>query len=405
MKFKQKTLNNGLVIIGEVNKYAQSAAVGFFVKTGACDETAEINGVSHFLEHMMFKGTDKLSALEVNQAFDKTGAQFNAFTSEENTVYYAAVLPEYVLEITSLWSQLMRPSLRDDDFNIEKNVIKEEIAMYKDLPQFDVLDRGRHLHFGSHPCSNSVLGTNESITDLTCEQMKEYFARRYAPNNLVLACSGNFNWDDFSRLTEDMCGNWKSSDVNRKTEFFAGTKKADRKQKSNLAREHICLIGPAVSAQDERRFAARLLAKIIGDETGSRYFWELVDKAIAELAVMQLECMDGVGAMYSYLRCDTKNASIVLDTVKNIFDCLTQDGITEDELTKAKNKVLSELTLKNELPMGRLIDLGFNWTYLQQYRIIKSDIDAIKAVTVDDINSIIEEFNPSDFTQFSIGPA
>jgi len=160
-----------------------------------------------------------------------------------------------------------------------------------------------------------------------------------------------------------------------------------------------------VSAQDERKFAAKLLAKIIGDETGSRYFWQLVDKAIAEVAVAQLDDMDGVGAMYSYLRCDTKNASTVLDTVKAIFDSLTKDGITEDELTKAKNKVLSEITLKNELPMGRLIDLGFNWTYSKQYRVIQSDIDATKAVTVSDINSIIKEFNPSDFTQFSIGPA
>ena len=129
MEFKKQILDNGLTIIGELNNSAKSAAVGFFVKTGSRDETEQISGVSHFLEHMLFKGTDKLSALEVNEAFDRMGAQFNAGTSEENTVYYAAVLPEYLLEITRLWAQLMRPALRTDDFNIEKNVIKEEIAM------------------------------------------------------------------------------------------------------------------------------------------------------------------------------------------------------------------------------------------------------------------------------------
>jgi predicted Zn-dependent peptidase len=151
MEFKTKTLENGLVLIGEVNASAKSAAVGFFVKTGSRDESEQVNGVSHFLEHMLFKGTEKLGALEVNEAFDRTGAQFNAFTSEENTVYYAAILPEYLAEVTRLWTELMRPALRDEDFEIEKNVIKEEIAMYKDSPGFDVMERCRALHFDGHP--------------------------------------------------------------------------------------------------------------------------------------------------------------------------------------------------------------------------------------------------------------
>ena len=140
MEFKQKILSNGLTIIGELNSSAKSAAAGFFVKTGSRDETPDINGVSHFLEHMIFKGTEKLSAFEVNNAFDRTGAQFNAFTSEEMTAFYAAVLPEYLGEIMSLWIELMRPALRDEDFNIEKNVITEEIAMYQDLPDFLVTE-------------------------------------------------------------------------------------------------------------------------------------------------------------------------------------------------------------------------------------------------------------------------
>jgi len=172
MEFKKKELANGLVIIGEVNKSAKSAAVGFFVKTGSRDEGKQINGVSHFLEHMLFKGTERLSAFEVNEAFDRTGAQFNASTSEENTVFYAAVLPEFLAEVTGLWIELMRPSLRDKDFNIEKNVIKEEIAMYKDLPSFDVMDRCRSLHFDGHPCGNSVLGSEKSIDNLTADQMR-----------------------------------------------------------------------------------------------------------------------------------------------------------------------------------------------------------------------------------------
>ncbi|HUW18528.1 MAG TPA: pitrilysin family protein [Sedimentisphaerales bacterium] len=405
MEFKEKTLANGLAIIGEVNKSAKSAAVGFFVRTGSRDETEQVNGVSHFLEHMLFKGTEKLGALEVNEAFDRTGAQYNAFTSEENTVFYAAVLPEYLAEVTGLWIELMRPALREEDFNIEKNVIKEEIAMYKDVPSFDVMDRCRRLHFEAHPCGNSVLGSETSINGLTAEQMRNYFVRRYAPNNMVLACAGNFEWEQICSVVEEGCGNWQVQDAGRKLESFGGSKKRDRLEKANLSLEHICLMSAGVSAQDSRRFAGALLAEIIGDDVGSRFFWELVDKALAETATMQFGAMDGTGAFYSYIRCGRENVVSVLDTVRAIFQKLAEKGINEDELRKAKNKILSALVLKNELPMGRLVDLGSNWVYLKQYRTVAEDISAIKAVTVDDVHSLIEELNPGDFTQFSIGPA
>ncbi|MEK7996508.1 MAG: pitrilysin family protein, partial [Planctomycetota bacterium] len=227
MEFKSEKLNNGLAVIGELNKSAKSAAVGFFVKTGSRDETGRISGVSHFLEHMLFKGTEKLSALEVNEAFDRTGAQFNAFTSEENTVYYAAVLPEYLEEVTRLWGELMRPALRDEDFSIEQNVIKEEIAMYKDLPSFDVMERCRTLHFDGHPCGNSVLGSEESIDNLTAEQMRDYFATRYAPNNMVLACAGDFDWDRICSLAAESCGQWQPKAVERKLDHHEGSNDHD----------------------------------------------------------------------------------------------------------------------------------------------------------------------------------
>jgi predicted Zn-dependent peptidase len=404
MEFKKHELTNGLVIIGEVNKSAKSTAVGFFIKTGSRDETKQINGVSHFLEHMLFKGTDKLDAFEVNKAFDRTGAQFNAATSEENTVYYAAVLPEYVIEVTKLWIELMRPALRNADFNIEKSVIKQEIAMYKDTPSFDCVDRCRSLHFDGHPCGNSVLGSEESIDNLTAEQMRDYFTQRYAPNNMVFACTGNFDWNKICSTIETSCVKWQGQAAARKQEHYGGSKKKERIEKTNLICEHICLISPCVSAQDPRRFAASILAVIVGDSVGSRFFWELVDKALAEAATMQFGPMDGTGALVSLLRCSSKNVAKVLDVVTDIFNSLSQDGITEDELRMAKNKILSALVIKNELPMGRLVDLGFSWTYLRQYRTIEDDVKAIKAVTIDDIHSLIEKFNPGGFTQFSIGP-
>jgi len=405
MQFKQKQLANGLVIIGEVNNVAQSAAVGFFVKTGSRDEIPQINGVSHFLEHMIFKGTENLSASEVNNAFDRTGAQFNAFTSEENTVYYAAVLPEYLAEITVLWTELMKPALREEDFSVEKNVIKEEIAMYRDHPAYDASDKCKKLHFGDHPCGNSVLGSDESINNLTSGQMRNYFSARYVPNNIAVAIAGNFDWEQISSLVERSCGDRSPKTAERKLQHCSGSKEKLSIEKPNLVREHICLMSPAPSAQDAERFAASLLGLIIGDDVGSHFFWELVDKALADTATMQFGAMDGTGLFSSYICCSPQNTSAVMNVVKNIFSNLSEKGITPDELKKAKNKMLSALVIKNELPMGRLVDLGFNWVYLREYRSIQDDIDAIKAVTADEINSLIKKFNPGDFTQFSTGPA
>lgn len=404
MIFKHKNLSNGLNIVGELNPDAQSTAVGFFVRTGSRDETDEINGVSHYLEHMLFKGTDKISAFDVNLRFDELGAQYNAQTSEENTIFYSATLPEQSYKAVELWCQMMRPALRDDDFNMEKNVILEEIAMYKDLPQFDVLENCRALHFGNHPCGKSVLGSADCIKALTSKQMRNYFESRYSPNNIVAAIAGNFDFEKTCGIIEQFCGSWQQKQADRKIEYFAGTAKKDSAQKKNLNCQHICLMSPSVSYQDRRSHAATLLAKIIGDDSGSRFFWELIDSAIAESASMHFEAMDGIGAFYSYIRASSQNGAKALQVTENIFKSLKTDKIKPEELQKAKNKVLSGITIKNEIPMGRLIELGVNWVYLGKYRPIEEEISLVNNVVLDDLYSLIDEFSLENFTKFSIGP-
>jgi predicted Zn-dependent peptidase len=403
MEFRQARLANGLQIVGEVNPAAVSAAVGFFVRTGSRDETAEINGVSHFLEHMLFKGTEEISALEVNERFDRTGAMFNAFTGEENTVYYAAVLPEYLMEVTELWCSLMRPALRQEDFAVEKNVIREEIAMYDDLPHYDVLERAKGLYFGDHPCGRAVLGTAASIDSLSAGQMRAYFERRYAPNNMTLACAGNFDFDAIVELADKMCGGWEARDVDRQITDWKGNPAARRHEKANLNREHICLVSPALPAQDERRFGAALLALAVGDSVGSLYFWQLIDTAMAETATMRFDPMDGVGAFYTYICCSPQRRDEVMDKVRWILGNLP-DLVRDEDIDKARNKALSALTIKNERPMGRLLDLGFDWTYLRRYIPVQEQIEQIKAVRGSGIIEMVSHLRPDTFAEYSLGP-
>src|SRR5947209_14475700 len=187
MPFHTHRLPNELEIIAETSPSARSLALGFFVRTGARDETPEVSGVTHFLEHMVFKGTPRRSALDVNRDFDRIGAHYNAFTSEENTVFYAAILPEYLPQAVDILADILRPSLRVEDFDMEKNVIIEEIGMYEDQPMSSAYDHAKKAYFADHPLGNSVLGTKESITALSRDQMQAYYDRRYVAPNITVA--------------------------------------------------------------------------------------------------------------------------------------------------------------------------------------------------------------------------
>ena len=187
MQFLTHTLPNGLEIVAECNAEAYSTALGFFVKTGARDESDDVAGVSHFLEHMVFKGTPTRSADDVNREFDEIGSHANAFTTEEKTVFYAAVLPEHQTRAIELLADILRPSLHEADFDTEKKVILEEIQMYEDQPPFGADDKCRAAYFGDHPLGRSVLGTTASVEALPVAAMRDYFRRRYAPGNIVVA--------------------------------------------------------------------------------------------------------------------------------------------------------------------------------------------------------------------------
>ena len=179
IEHKTATLDNGLFITAEVDPDAHTAACGFFVRTGTRDENPVDMGVSHFLEHMMFKGTDTRSAEDVNREFDEVGASNNAFTSQEMTAFYAHVLPAVFPRTLGILADIMRPTLRDTDFQDERGVILEEIAMYDDQPFWRLYEKTMEVHYENHPLAMRVLGTVDSIRELKRERMVGYFNQRY----------------------------------------------------------------------------------------------------------------------------------------------------------------------------------------------------------------------------------
>ncbi|RYG69107.1 insulinase family protein, partial [bacterium] len=268
--FQHRTLPNGLTILAEPNPAAHSFAAGIFVRAGSRDEPTRLNGVSHFLEHMLFKGNARLDALAMNRVFDEMGARYNAYTTQEQTAYYGQVVPQFAGRLLGHLRELFAPAIRVEDFDMEKKVILEEIAMYNDEPGQRVYERAMEEHFASHPLGLSVIGTPEVITPMKRDDMAGYFAQHYGPSNAVLTAAGRFDVDWLYEQALKLYGDWQGPRVER---AYADPKPTGRRLDlvdAKLNRAYVMALTPGPTAQDEERFAARVLADVVGDAEGSR---------------------------------------------------------------------------------------------------------------------------------------
>jgi len=377
LRFDKAVLDNGLAVIGEHNAGAASVAAGFFVHTGARDETPEVAGVSHFLEHMVFKGNERYTAEDINRTFDELGAQYNAFTSEERTVYYGAVLPERLPQLIDLLAELMRPALRQEDFDVEKKVILEEIAMYEDRPHFHVFDISAPLFWSGHPLGNSVLGTKDSIGALTREQMLEYFRRRYSPQNLVLAVSGRYDWDAVLEQAERIAGAWPTFEAPRERPEAETAAGRDGVVDPKLNRVHVAYYAPGIAMTDPRRYAAAVLGNVLGDSSGSRLYWELVDKGLADNASLGHEANEDQGAFVGYVSVAPERAEDVIARYQEVLARAQAEPPTPEEWRRAQRKLATGLTLRAETPLGRLTSLGATYQSLGVYQSVAEVVDRV----------------------------
>jgi len=401
--FRQTTLDNGLEIIAECNDAAYSFATGFFVKTGARDESDDVAGVSHFLEHMMFKGTPTRSAADVNRELDELGAYANAYTSEETTCYYAVLLPELQDRAIDLLGDILRPSLRRKDFDMEKQVILEEIKMYDDQPPFGADEKLREMFFGSHPLRRSVLGTCESIESLTVEQMRKYFERQYSPNNIVLAAAGNVDFNALVRKANEMCGHWQPHHIERVKQRPIVQSGFHLMQRDSATQQYVMQMFEGVGGDESNRerYAAFLLTHVIGDEVGSRMYWELLDPGLADSCGFSMVEYSDAGAYIMSLSCAPDMVRENMRLIDTIYNDIQSHGVTEEEFSRSRTKTLSRMVLANESPGNRLFSFGSEWLQDRKYYTIHEELDFVRGVTLDDINAVLAKYplnNPSTIT-------
>ena len=402
-EFRHHTLPNGLTVVAEPDPSAHTAALGFFVKTGARDEEAPVMGVSHFLEHMMFKGTSRRSADDVNREFDEIGANYNAFTSHEQTVYYAHVLPEFLPRAVDLLGDILRPALRESDFDMEKNVILEEIGMYDDRPTWRLQDTLIEQYFADHPLGFRVLGTKQTVSDLTAAQMREYFDRRYASDNVVVSAVGKFDFDTLIAEVEKIAGSWKPSGATRNYNAPSIAAREHTMHDPNVTRHYIGLLCPGPSAQDDSRYAAKVLSDVLGDSEGSRIYWALVEPGLADEADFSFMPQDRLGCYLGYASCDPDRAKQVEELLISTIDSAI-DNLTDDEVERAKNKLATSATLQGESPRGRMTSIGSTWSYLGEHLPLEEELARVMAVTPEDIRRLFADGKFSPKTVLRLGP-
>jgi predicted Zn-dependent peptidase len=404
VEFRQQQLDNGLTVWAECNPDAYSTSVGMFVRTGARDETPEIGGVSHFLEHMVFKGTPTRTAEQVNRELDDMGSYSNARTGEESTVYYSTVLPEFQTNVVELLCDIMRPSLREDDFEMEKNVIIEEIKMYDDQPPYGGHEKIMTEYFGSHPLGQSVLGTTDSVGGLSADRMREYFQSTYSPNNIALVAAGNVDFDKLVDDTSRCAGAWEKSAADRKTVPASPTFGFQSLHKPQSTQEYIIQLGDAPSSESERRFASRVASVVYGAETGSRMFWEFIDSGLAESAGAGCYEYQGAGLLMNYVCCAPEQAQEIINRLYALQQKVMEDGFNQRELDLAKRKIAAQIILGSERPGNRLFSIGAKWLNGQPYETVAEIARHYELVTLDEINAIARDCPMTQNMTLVVGP-
>lgn len=404
IEFKERILPNGLTVIGEVDPGAHSAAAGFFVRTGARDEPGTIMGVSHFLEHMMFKGTQAISAEALNQRFDDMGAQHNAYTSSEVTCFYAQVLPELMDDAIDLLGSMMRPALRQEEFDTEKQVILEEIAMYKDNPFWVLYEEAIDRYYRPNGLSHRVLGTNETVGEMTNEQMRAYFNERYSADNTVVSVAGRVDFDAVCDAVGRVCGEWQPTGATRDATTPPINAERFELRDDSVSRGYLLGLAPAPACTDENRYEAMVLAHLLGGDGNSRLHWALVEEGIAEECQAAYDPSDGVGTFMVYASGEPDRLGNFADVIKREIAALP-GSITEDDVLRIRSKVATAATLSGEKSGDRMQRIGRLWSSIGSYKSLEDEVARIDSVTVQGLRDLCAAFDPTPVLLGTMSPA
>src|ERR687896_595456 len=397
------TLDSGVRVVTEAMPSVRSIALGIWIRAGSRDEGTEQAGISHFLEHLLFKGTDRFSSREIDEAFDAMGAEVNAGTGKETTSVYSRFLDGHLERAFDvLQDMVLRPAYPDVDS--ERQVVIEEIAMYEDEPSDKVHDVLASAVFGDHPLGRPIIGRAEVISSVPVPQIAEWHDGRYVPGNMVVAAAGNLDHDEIVRLVEKAFPK-QGAPAPVAAVSPNGPAPVLRFHEKETEQYHVCLGGPGIPRGDDRRFALRVLDTILGGSTSSRLFQEVRERRGLAYSVFSYASHyvdSGQVAVYVGTRPD--NVSEAMDVIGTELQRLLQDGIAEEELERARENVKGRTVLSMESTLARMNRLGSSLLMGVPLLTLDEVLAAFDAVTLDDLAALARElWQPEQLSAAGVG--
>jgi predicted Zn-dependent peptidase len=396
-------LDSGVRVVTQAVPSVRSIALGVFIGTGSRNETPAQAGVSHFLEHVLFKGTDRFSSIEIDQIFDGMGAEVNAGTGKETTSVYSRFLDQHLERALDVMADMvLRPAYPDIDS--ERQVVIEEIAMYEDEPSEKVHDVLADAIYGDHPLGRPIIGSADVIANVPIPEISDYHQSRYVGSNLVFAAAGNLEHDRLVEMVERLAPATPGSAAPADPAPAAITPRACFHAKET-EQYHLCLGGPGIPRADERRFALRVLDTILGGSSSSRLFQEVREERGLAYAVYSYSSQYvDAGQVGVYVGTRPDNVAEAMDVIAAELRRIASEPVAGEELSRAKENVKGRLALSLESTSTRMNRLGGSVLMGMPLLSLDEMVEAIDAVTADDVAALADElFAPERMSAAGVG--
>ncbi|WP_067617082.1 M16 family metallopeptidase [Alicyclobacillus acidiphilus] len=400
-------LANGLRIVGEEIDSVRSVSLGIWIKTGSRYETLRENGVSHFLEHMFFKGTDRFSARDLAQAFDDLGGQVNAFTSKEYTCFYARVLDEHFsIALDTLADMLLHSKFAPDEIEKEKRVVIEEIRMYEDTPDELVMDLLAEGIYRKHPLGYTILGREENLLSFSRDDLLSYIDRRYRPEEIVVSIAGHIEQSQACAEVERLFGGLRRPPLSaavrvEEPPFHVSLQTREK----DIEQVHLCLSSPGFQAGSREMYPLILLNNILGGTQSSRLFQEIREERGMAYSVYSFHTAYQDAGMFGiYAGTSPENVEDVMQAIYRVCGELRDRPLKPAELEKAKQQVKGAMMLGLESTGSRMSRIAKNELLLGREVTIDETLAGIEAVTAEDVQRIAERVLGQPFALSAVGP-
>jgi predicted Zn-dependent peptidase len=401
---------NGLTVLSERVPSVRSAAVGVWVRTASAHELRPKMGVSHLLEHMVFKGTERRTAQEIALSLESRGGSLDAYTSRDSTAYHARVLdadlPRALDVITDI---VRRPSLRDSDLSLERQVVLEEISTVADTPDDEVFDRIYETLWPDHPYGFQILGTKDTVTALSADDLKQLHARAYFPGNCVIAAAGNLTHEALLAEVERQgwfLGNGNAPDPPPVLPVPPAVRGVTRAFEKDTAQTHVVFATDTIPFADRRKYALLVISNVFGGGMSSRLFQRVREELGLAYAIYSFTSFyRGVGMAGVYVGTQPAKADKAAEAIRAEFARMATEGLRGEALNDAKQQTLGQLMLSLESPTSRMYRLASTAVYSEPYRSLDEVLRTVEALTAEEVTALANEFfAPERQTVVSLGP-